>query len=66
MLSIKITRLKKGLSQKELCNLSGLSICTLSNMEQIGVNPRIDNLVKIADALKITLDELVQIDDKNS
>ena len=57
---IKYFRTKAGLSQQKLANNTDLSISAITNLEQgIAQQPTIQTMVKIADALNISLDELV-------
>lgn len=56
---LKEIRLQKGLSQQELGNMIGVtkvSICGYENGTRV---PTIDNLVKLADNLDITIDYLL-------
>jgi len=57
---IKYFRTKAGLSQQKLANNTDLSISAITNLEQgIAQQPTIQTMVKIADALNISIDELV-------
>ena len=57
---IKYYRLKKGLSQEQLGELSHSSIATIRAIER-GVNtPSVDTLIMIADALEITADDILE------
>ena len=53
---IKI-RLEKGLSVAELSRLSGVPVRTIEDLEKRG-DGRVSTLIKLADALSVTLDEL--------
>ena len=58
--NIKKIRNKKGWSQGKLARESGISYQTLIKIEQNRVkNPKLQTLIKIANALEVTLDELV-------
>ncbi|MBU2528638.1 helix-turn-helix transcriptional regulator [bacterium] len=53
-------RLKRDLTQKELARKSGVSYNTIIKIERGGItNPKIETIVKLAKALKISLDKLV-------
>lgn len=54
--AIKEARKKKGLSQSELADLSGLNRNSIYNYETGKREPRIDALVAIAKALEISID----------
>ena len=56
---VKELRMKKGLSQQELGNNIGVtkvSICGYENGTRV---PTIDNLIKLSDALDVTIDYLL-------
>lgn len=56
---IRETRIAKGMSQKELSRLSGVSRATIIGLERGDVsNTKMDTLRKIADSLGLTLDEI--------
>ncbi|MBC8390576.1 MAG: helix-turn-helix transcriptional regulator [Actinobacteria bacterium] len=58
--NIKKIRKKKGLSQDKLAKLADITHTTLVKIESgVNDNPTIKTLKKIADALEVTLDELV-------
>ena len=67
--SMKKARLDKGYSQTKLSIKSGISVINISQWERNKVFPTIINLIPIADALGVTLDELVgrtvQSDERN-
>lgn len=63
---LKIERENAGLSQTELATLIGIAPNTLSTYETTNREPRLSLVVKIAKALKISLDELVNKDDSNN
>lgn len=57
---IKKYRAKLGWSQQKLATEAGLAITVVSKIEQrVATQPTIQTVVKLADALKVTLDELV-------
>lgn len=55
---IKYFRKKKGLTQKDLAEKSGLSIATIQGYEQNKYNPKLVTLMKIADALEVDFTQL--------
>lgn len=57
---IKAERLKRGLSQEELAKMANLSRSVIAKAETNWTTPQLDNLVKIADALEISLDVLAE------
>jgi transcriptional regulator with XRE-family HTH domain len=63
---LKQARLKKGLSQSELCKLLGIHVTNISRYERGENKPTTEVLTKIANALDITTDFLMDgsIDDK--
>ena len=52
-----LARLEKGLSVAELSRLSGVPVRTIEDLEKRG-DGRVSTLIKLADALSVTLDEL--------
>ena len=57
---IKELRKNKGWSQQKLAETAGLAFNTIARMEQgIGESPNLKTLVKLADALEISIDNLV-------
>jgi len=53
-------RKQKGWSQERLATESGISYNTLIKLERGGIlNPKIETVIKLADALNVSLDELV-------
>lgn len=58
---LKELRKKKSWSQQKLAEKSGLSYNTITKIEQgVATMPTIQTMTKIADALEISLDELVE------
>jgi len=58
--NIKIFRNQKGLSQDKLAKLADVTLTTLVKLESgANDNPTIKTLKKIADALEISIDELI-------
>jgi transcriptional regulator with XRE-family HTH domain len=52
-------RKKRNLSQKQLADLAEIPRTTLTNMESGSGNPSLTNLVKLATALKISIESLL-------
>lgn len=53
-------RKQKGWSQEKLATESSISYNTLIKLERGGIlNPKIETVIKLADALNVSLDELV-------
>lgn len=59
MLKLKELRLEKGLRQIELAQLINVSIQTISGYETGYAQPPIDILIKLADVLETTTDNLL-------
>jgi len=58
--NIRKLRQKKGLSQEKLARLADISTVTLVKIEAgIAKEPTITTVTKIADALEISIDELI-------
>jgi len=53
-------RTRKGLTQEELAENSGLSLRTIQRIENGEVMPRGDSLKRIAVALQVTPDDLIE------
>ena len=62
MIIIKVweVRVKKKLTLLQLAELTGISKSTLSDIENLKVYPRIDQLEKIALALDISIEDLYE------
>lgn len=63
--NMKAKRLKKGLSQKKLAQIVGTSLSTIKNYENGTTIPTGDAMVVIAMTLDMTLDEMIENDEKN-
>jgi transcriptional regulator with XRE-family HTH domain len=58
--NLKEFRKQKGWSQERLARESNISYHTLIKLEQSSIkNPKIETVIKLADALEVSLDELV-------
>ena len=63
--NMRAKRLKKGLSQKKLAQIVGTSLSTIKNYENGTTIPTGDAMVVIAMTLDMTLDEMIENDEKN-
>lgn len=53
-------RKQKGWSQEKLAQQAGISYNTLIKIERSGIeNPKIETVIKLADALGVSIDKLV-------
>lgn len=53
-------RKEKGLSQERLAHEAGISYNTLIKIERNGIkNPKIETVIKLARALKVSIDTLI-------
>lgn len=60
-MTLKLERVRKELTQKELQNISGVSIVTIAKIEKGGVDSAtIGTLKKLAAALDIPVEELIK------
>ncbi len=57
--AIKKARTDRGLSRGMLSIKSGIAVSTITSWEKLGIYPTITLLIRIADALNVSLDELV-------
>ena len=58
---IKELRLKRGMSQDQLADISGLSLRTVQRVESGQNIPRGDTLSRLASALQVTIEEIVEL-----
>ena len=59
--NIRKLRQEKGISQDRLSKLADLSLNTIVNIESGGyLNPTIETLTKIANALEVKVDDLIR------
>jgi len=56
--NIKAIRKRKGITQKALAEKTGLAVRTIQDFEYNKINPKLETLLKIADALQVQPDEL--------
>jgi len=59
---IKNLRIRKGLSQEELAEVSGLSLRTIQRIENGETEPRGDSLKRLATAFEVSPDEILDWD----
>lgn len=57
---IKEVRRNAGYTQKELADKSGLSIASIQGYEQGKYNPKLATVRKLAEALEVTISDLVE------
>lgn len=62
MIIIKVweVRVKKKLTLRQLSKLTGITKSTLNNIENNRVDPKLSQLAKIAQALKVPIEELYE------
>lgn len=59
MINLKLTRIKKGLTQTQLSEMSGVSLTSITKIEKHGIkNTTISILEKLALSLDTTVQEL--------
>jgi transcriptional regulator with XRE-family HTH domain len=59
--NLKKYRLKSGISQDKLSKLAGITLHTITKIESgATLDPRVETVKKIADALSCSIDELVK------
>lgn len=64
MINIKLARLKKGLSQKQLAKIVGVHYNIVSKWECGYTSLTVENLIKVSKALDISTDFLLGLTDK--
>lgn len=57
---IRRTREHHNLSQRQVCEKSGIDIASYSRIEQGHTSPLLDTLIRISDAIGVPLTELVR------
>jgi repressor LexA len=62
---IKEYRKEKGYTLKQLSEYTGLSLSFISDIEHNRSNPSLDNLKKLADALDVSINNLISEDNKS-
>ena len=63
---VKEARLALNLSQTEVAQLTGISERSLYTYEQQGVTPRMGNVVKLAEALKVSVSYLMDEEEEDT
>lgn len=61
-LKLKIERIKRSLSQEKLAEMAEMSPTSISLIESAKQNISLSNIKSLADALKLTMSELVDIE----
>lgn len=59
-LNLKIARIKKGLSQKQLADKVGISPATVSKAETGKFDLRLSTLIKLSKVLDVSVEELIK------
>lgn len=57
--NLKTYRVKRGLTQEEFSKISGLARSTITNIESGEANPSLSKVISIAQALDISIDQLI-------
>lgn len=57
---IRRVRERLNLTQADVCGRSGIDIATYSRIEQGHSSPKVDTLIRIADAMGVELEDLVR------
>ena len=60
LLNLKLARIKKELTQKELAELVGVSVATINRIETGKQVLKIDMLNKLAEVLEIPVNDLLE------
>ncbi|CUW29732.1 MULTISPECIES: helix-turn-helix domain-containing protein [Streptomyces] len=58
---IRRVREKHNMSQQDVCGRSGIDVATYSRIEQGHSSPKLDTLIRIADAIGVPLTHLVDV-----
>ncbi|CED92957.1 Helix-turn-helix [Romboutsia ilealis] len=61
MFSLKLARIKKNLTQKQLAELVGVSSSTINRIETGKQVLKLDMLSKLAEVLEIQVNELLEV-----
>lgn len=57
-INIKVARIRKGMKQDDLCKLISISRSTLSKLENGECDPKRSLMIKISNALDVSVQEL--------
>jgi transcriptional regulator with XRE-family HTH domain len=60
MLRIRQLRNRKGVSLRALARLSGVGVATLARIESRKANPRLNTLIRLADVLDVSIQQLFE------
>ncbi|MBP3930140.1 MAG: helix-turn-helix transcriptional regulator [Peptostreptococcaceae bacterium] len=60
MINLKLIRIRKNLTQKQLANLVGVSPSTINRIETGKQVLRVDMLNKLANVLEVSVNELLE------
>ena len=60
MKNIKLSRIKKDMTQKQLGELVGVSAATINRIELGKQSIKLETLKKIAEILEVTVNELIE------
>jgi transcriptional regulator with XRE-family HTH domain len=58
-MTLRTIRERKGVSLRALAGMSGVAVATLVRIEGGGYDPRLSTLRKLAEALEVTVAELI-------
>lgn len=61
LINLKVARIKKGLTQKKLAELVGVSVATINRIETGKQILKIDMLNKLANVLEVPVNELLEV-----
>ncbi|MEU0458767.1 helix-turn-helix transcriptional regulator [Streptomyces sp. NPDC006129] len=59
---IRRVREHRNMTQQDVCGRSGIDVATYSRIEQGHSSPKLDTLIRIADAMRVELEDLVHRD----
>lgn len=62
---IMIVRKRRKLSKKELAEIMGVSVVTISNYESGKTKPPVQKLMKLSMALDVSIDDLIGLSDSS-
>lgn len=58
-MKLEMIRKQKGIKQQEIADATGVSISAVSHWESGRYKPSVENLIKIAEVLQCSIDELL-------
>lgn len=59
-IKVKVLRAEKNMTQEQLAESSGVSVCAVTFIENCKKKPRVGTLIKIAKAFEIDANELLK------